>query len=481
MRNLQNVSIIRVLWAAGVFVLATGCGQDPSITASLQEVTVLSGGEEVSLGVSVDAEWSNSLQWTATAGTLRNTQTHDSVSNDWKAPLCIPEGEPLPVVTVTLTDNKGRTASTEFHFEGTAEFRCAVTETAAMSRARTGHTATRLASGKVLVVGGASEYTTTRKPDVTIVGPSVFEASAELYDPSAGTWAPTGALSQPRWFHEAHLLPSGKVLVLGGNRGSDEVSHEPKLVTSVELYEPSTGTWTVASQLPGDLVQLRRSVLLASGKVLVLGAGLTAIYDPEANTWAQAASRPSGADVYDAIGLPSGKVLVAGRAYLIGAPTPTSTPAAWLYDVSTDSWARAGPLRAPESFFSTSLTLLPSGKVLFVYQLQGTTGSELYDPGTDTWAATAAPPYKQLSSFRATLVSSGKVLVTARDVPDWKLLHFNVETAAWAVAGSMPVLVPSFISATPLTSGQVLLVGGEHTDDALPATYPQAKAWVYKP
>ena len=74
--------------------------------------------------------------------------------------------------------------------------------TGSLAVARYGHTATLLASGKVLVAGG---------------GPgSSPPTSAELYDRANGTWSGTGSLLAPRREHTAILLPSGKVLVAGG-------------------------------------------------------------------------------------------------------------------------------------------------------------------------------------------------------------------------------------------------------------------------
>src|SRR5439155_18006350 len=84
-----------------------------------------------------------------------------------------PSVGPLPIPVPTHAP--GPTVTTE------ATARAAAwTATGDMIQARTGHTATLLVDGKVLVAGGASSYG------------GGDTASAELYDPSGRTWTATG-------------------------------------------------------------------------------------------------------------------------------------------------------------------------------------------------------------------------------------------------------------------------------------------------
>src|SRR5205823_48343 len=156
--------------------------------------------------------------------------------------------------------------------------------------------ATLLPSGKGLVAGGCTRSSYLRR--------------AELYDPAAGTWTPTGSLGTAREHHTATLLPSGKVLVAGGYDGGSYMS-------STELYDPATGRWRRTGTF-GTARELHTATLLPSGKVLVAGGynggylSSAELYDPAAGTWAATGSLGTAHATHTATLLPSGKVLVAG-------------------------------------------------------------------------------------------------------------------------------------------------------------------------
>ena len=156
------------------------------------------------------------------------------------------------------------------------------------------HTATLLPSGKVLVAGGGTPI-------------------SELYDPIAGMWTTNGTMNDYRSYHTATLLPSGKVLVVGGCTGIN--SQIP--TNTAELYDPSTGTWTVT----GSMAYPRRyhtATLLPNGKVFVSGGwsyGFITygeIYNPATGTWTTDATYSPRRFAGTATLLPNEKVLLAG-------------------------------------------------------------------------------------------------------------------------------------------------------------------------
>lgn len=132
--------------------------------------------------------------------------------------------------------------------------------TGSMAVARTGHTATRLADGRVLVAGG-------RDSTCEASCPTRFWASAELFDPRTGTFAPTGGMAIARQGHTATLLPDGRVLVAGGI--SPDLQ-DTDLASSVEIYNPATERFTPAGRMLKPRAE-HQATLLGDGTVLFSG------------------------------------------------------------------------------------------------------------------------------------------------------------------------------------------------------------------
>jgi N-acetylneuraminic acid mutarotase len=93
-----------------------------------------------------------------------------------------------------------------------------------------------------------------------------FYNTAELYDPRTGTWAPTGDLSFARAFHAATELPSGEVVVTGG----EAAYGAPPVDKSVEVYNPTTETWISAGSMVAGHFD-HTATRLQDGRILVVG------------------------------------------------------------------------------------------------------------------------------------------------------------------------------------------------------------------
>ena len=315
--------------------------------------------------------------------------------------------------------------------------------TGSLAAARENHTATLLSNGKVLVVGGFD-------------GSSAL-ASAELYDPTSGTWSATGGLATARRLHTATLLPNGKVLVAGGVGSSG-------YLTSAELYDPASGSWAATNSL-ATAREYHTATLLPNGKVLVAGgynssSGYLAsaeLYDPTSGTWSATNSLATARYVHTATLLPNGKVLVAG-----GVGNSGLLASAELYDPASGKWTATNSL-ATARYYHTA-TLLPNGKVLVAGGFDGSSAlasAELFDPASGTWTATnslAAARY----IHTATLLPNGKVLV-AGGVGNSGLLAsaelYDPTSGTWSATNSLAAS-RYYHTATLLPNGKVLVAGG---------------------
>jgi N-acetylneuraminic acid mutarotase len=92
-------------------------------------------------------------------------------------------------------------------------------------------------------------------------------SKAELYNPATGTYAATGNMPSNRQEHVAVLLPTGSVLVVGGNNVNSTTT---TVLASCATYNPTTRTWTTASTMKNARVD-HTATLLHNGHVLAAG------------------------------------------------------------------------------------------------------------------------------------------------------------------------------------------------------------------
>jgi len=320
-----------------------------------------------------------------------------------------------------------------------------------MNAVRTGHTATLLPSGKVLIAGGdacfffsyyyygnclldsaevydagAGTFSTTAKMLVTrdfhtatllnngkVLVTGGHDASAELYDPTSGTFAATGSMSVGRNSHTATLLASGKVLIAGGQSVSGALA-------TAELYDPTTGTFTVT----GTMTAARTShtaTLLANGKVLIAGGSnsagatlaATELYDPNSGTigtFAATGTMAAARTSHTATLLANGKVLVTGG--IANIANGVSLSSAEVYDAVAGTFSATGPMMTVrDSHFAI---LLANGTVLVAGGSFGSAGAftaELYSAASGTFTETGGMETGRALAA-AVLLTDGRVFVS---------------------------------------------------------------------
>jgi uncharacterized protein (TIGR03437 family) len=329
--------------------------------------------------------------------------------------------------------------------------------TGRMTTPRSFHTATLLKDGRVLFTGGER---------IDPLGRYTHLASAELYDPSTGTFSPTGDMTTVRERHTATLLADGRVLIVAGFEAGDHYLAEFEHPSSSEVYDPATGVFTRS----GNMTARHNSAsanLLSTGKVLVTGWPTAELYDPASG-------------VFTALG-PANHVQTYSTALLGDSLVVVADNGISTYTITGDSLNLVANLPARRYLFQTT-TLLASGKIL----IAGGEGKDydatlneasLFDPHSGSLESTGLLLFSR-EIHTATLLPNGHVLIVGGydgDAYDTGVPvltdaeDYDPSTGSFSSAGRL-VYIRQGQTATLLPDGTVLVAGGRN-DTAIAELY----------
>jgi hypothetical protein len=351
------------------------------------------------------------------------------------------------------------------------------TPTGSLVTATADASATLLPDGRVLVVGG---HVPGSGVFATMSAPT---AVAELYDPATGKFMVTGSMAQARFHHTATLLPNGKVLITGGEKGyTDE---QP--LNSAELYDPATGQFSAVGSM-SDIRTRHTATRLPNGKVLIAGGddavgplSSAELYDPATGQFSATGSLSIGRELQTATLLDNGKVLIAGGLYYKDVVTDPAADevlsTAELYDPATGEFTPTGSMHVGRS--NAAAIRLPYGRVLIAGGGNGfvwcpAASAEVYYPATGTFSIVGSLAYAGMDP-QAALLSDGRVLIVGGSNLDGdrpvSAQVFDPSTGTFSPTGS----TSTGCTAASLADGRVLVLGGGTSTGFL------ASAEVYAP
>lgn len=370
--------------------------------------------------------------WDPTSGTWQTTDTLATPRLDFAA-VALADGRAL--VTGGLNDIQ-QSYSSAYVFDprpGNETW----SKVGLMDTARTSPSAAVLPDGRVLVAGGVyfsgptlshdpapdallmahetvprGQAASSRPPTADVVPDNigVAMATAELFDPETGNWSLTGPMTYARFGAAAATLADGRILVVGSSEARFGVPVDPGAFESAEIYDPETGQFGLAGELPsvdqaalaalgvpfpegrGQPVEVGSIVALADGGAVLVGhaqwwnhaeISRSFRFDPQTDAWSEIGEpfaiswddtavphHETGVSNTNAsvVRLLDGHVLIAGGGDLIECcqrrdSTIWTNQSAHLYDPATDAWSSLPDM--PDARAGAAPLVLPDGSVLF--------------------------------------------------------------------------------------------------------------------
>ena len=294
---------------------------------------------------------------------------------------------------------------------------------------------TSVVDGKIFAIGGRIRVGSDEFGDLAL-------AKVEMYDPETDTWARKANMPTARSAVSTSVV-DGKIYAIGGEeiekikayKGS---VNKVKDLPTVEMYDPSTDTWTQKADMPTARSYLSTSVM--DGKIYAIGGAsifneqhrleTVEIYDPSTNTWAKARDM-NHARSCAALSVVNGEIYAMGGwgVSQIQDQPETILSSVEVFNLRRNRWQERTGMVAPKTSHTASVI---DGKIYVMggYFQEGKeyktlSTIEIYDPATDRW--TQEPDMLIGKSGHTTAVIDGQIYIFGGDSNNFHDLLTSVE------------------------------------------------------
>ncbi len=221
-----------------------------------------------------------------------------------------------------------------------------------------------------------------------------------LAESSSGLWT-TGASAPTERTEVAAAAVEGKVYVIGGFSSELSVRNALNLAISraVEVYDPISNTWSLATPLPEG--RHHAGVAVLNGMLYVIGGFTQSFlsvwhavptvyqYNPTTGLWSERAPMPTARGAL-------GVAVYQDKLYAVGGYDGESNPdVVEVFDPQTNTWSSAAPLPTPRDHLAITTVgsrIYAIGGRLNLDYGQNQNTVEAYNPETNQWQSRASLP-----------------------------------------------------------------------------------------
>lgn len=236
---------------------------------------------------------------------------------------------------------------------------------------------------------------------------SSLPGSVEIYDPTSNTWTSGEVMPTPRAFIGI-AVRDGMVIVAGGQGDADPSGVDANVHSTVEIYDPVADTWATGPELveprqdaPLVVTSDRRTWAIWGGSLDETPIESMEVQEPGA-AWQLKATIVSpprwGARAFPA---PDGKIYVLGG---VGYQVSVVYRKLVTYDPASDGWEDLQDSNVGHGLGAAALGI--DGRLYFAGGLseshEPSDSAERYDPSTNVWEPIAPLPFGLVDTTAAT-------------------------------------------------------------------------------